>query len=91
MKLLPNCRFCYIDSLDQKLVKGKIVLCEGRTKGSGPFDAGAVGFLTQGQTSRDTIFSFPLPGSYLDLKDAANVYDYINSTRYKLKVSFHRG
>ncbi|KAK7276330.1 hypothetical protein RIF29_17469 [Crotalaria pallida] len=75
-------RFCYAGTLDPKLVKGKIVLCEGRrTQGLGPWSAGAVGFLTQGQTSRDNIFSFPLPGSYLDLKDGANIYDYIRSTR----------
>ncbi|XP_027368499.1 cucumisin-like [Abrus precatorius] len=74
-------RFCYMNTLDPKLVKGKIVLCEGKTKGLGPFEAGAVGFLTQGQNFRDSPFSFPLPGSYLDLKDGASVYDYLNSTR----------
>ena len=85
-KLLPNCRLCSGDSLDRKLVKGKIVLCDSRVKGSGPVNAGAVGFLSQGQTFRDTAFSFPLPGSYLELKDGANVYDYIKSTRYQLQT-----
>ncbi|OIW01973.1 hypothetical protein TanjilG_14062 [Lupinus angustifolius] len=73
---------CSIKSLDQNLIKGKIVLCEDTTyDGSGPLSAGAVGFLTQGQNYRDIPSSFPLPGSYLDLKDAANVNDYIKSTR----------
>ncbi|KAK7300771.1 hypothetical protein RJT34_11621 [Clitoria ternatea] len=74
-------RICYTNSLDPTLVKGKIVLCEGQNKGTGPSKAGAVGFLTQGQSFRDTPFSVSLPGSYLDLKDGASVYDYIISTR----------
>ncbi|RDY02017.1 hypothetical protein CR513_14574, partial [Mucuna pruriens] len=68
-------RVCSINSLDPNLVKGKIVLCEsGGTgfPGSAPFGAGAVGFLIQGQTSRDTPFTYALPGSYLELKDGVN-------------------
>lgn len=72
--------------MDKKLVKGKIVLCESRSKALGPFDAGAVGALIQGQGFRDLPPSLPLPGSYLALQDGASVYDYINSTRYQLKM-----
>ncbi|CAJ1863124.1 unnamed protein product [Sphenostylis stenocarpa] len=74
-------RFCFSGSLDEKLVEGKIVLCETRNKAIGPFDAGAVGALIQGQSTRDIPPSLPLPGSYLGLRDGASVLDYINSTR----------
>ncbi|KAF7831009.1 cucumisin-like isoform X1 [Senna tora] len=74
-------RFCSSDSLDENLVKDKIVLCEGRGKALGPFYSGAAGALTQGQNFRDSPFSFPLPASYINLQDAANVFVYINSTR----------
>ncbi|KAI9078350.1 hypothetical protein K1719_039726 [Acacia pycnantha] len=74
-------RSCSEGSLDPNLVKGKIVLCEGRNKAEGAFMAKAVGALTQGQTSRDYGWSFPLPASYIDLKDANNIFVYINSTR----------
>nr|KYP32508.1 Cucumisin [Cajanus cajan] len=74
-------RFCFSGSLDKKLVQGKIVLCESRSKAIGPFDAGAVGALVQGQNYRDSPSTLPLAGSYLGLQDGATVYDYINSTR----------
>ncbi|BAT85982.1 hypothetical protein VIGAN_04359000 [Vigna angularis var. angularis] len=74
-------RFCFSGSLDKKLVEGKIVLCDSRSIATGPFNAGSVGALIQGQSSRDLPPSLPLPGSYLELKDGASVLDYINSTR----------
>ncbi|XP_057441881.1 cucumisin-like isoform X2 [Lotus japonicus] len=76
-------RYCFRNSLDKNLVKGKIVLCEGRYEkaGSETLEAGAIGLLTQGQTGRQNANSFPLSASDLDLKDAAYIYDYINSTR----------
>jgi len=84
--MFPNCRFCYSGSLDKKLVEGKIVLCDGRSRAMGTFDAGAVGALLQGQSFRDISPSLPLPGSYLDLQDGTSILDYINSTRYQLKI-----
>nr|AAD02075.4 subtilisin-like protease C1 [Glycine max]AAN12272.1 subtilisin-like protease C1 [Glycine max] len=81
-------RYCSSGSLDKKLVKGKIVLCESRSKALGPFDAGAVGALIQGQGFRDLPPSLPLPGSYLALQDGASVYDYINSTRTPIATIF---
>ncbi|XP_028776148.1 cucumisin-like isoform X2 [Neltuma alba] len=74
-------RFCAGNTLDPNLVTGKIVLCEGRSKASGAFMAEAVGALTQGQNFRDYSLTFPLPASYIDLQDAANIFSYINSTR----------
>ncbi|KAL2317181.1 hypothetical protein Fmac_031057 [Flemingia macrophylla] len=76
-------RYCLYNSLDPNLVKGKIVLCEGERIGMlrpPTLQAGAVGFLLQGQRGRDTSFSCGLPGSYLELKDGVSVYDYIKFT-----------
>ncbi|XP_059457509.1 cucumisin-like [Corylus avellana] len=74
-------RYCTNNSLDQDLVKGKIVLCDIRTTGAGAFLAGAVGTVMQGQAQQDLATSAPLPASYLRLKDGSKVYSYINSTR----------
>ncbi|XP_054796520.1 cucumisin-like [Prosopis cineraria] len=74
-------RFCSGGTLDPNLVKGKIVLCEGRSQASGPFIAEAAGALTQGQNLRDSPLAFPLPASYMNLQDASNIFSYMNSTR----------
>ena len=80
--MCDKCRFCFSDTLDPKLEKGKIVLCEGRSRALGASIAEAIGALTQGQNFRDTALTFALPASYLDLQDATNIYSYLNSTRY---------
>ena len=82
------CRFCFGNSLNKKLVKGKIVLCEGRTAGLGPLLSDAAGAVTQGQNFRDAALSFPLPGSYLSLQDGVDIFFYINSSRYQLNATF---
>ncbi|KAI9078317.1 hypothetical protein K1719_039693 [Acacia pycnantha] len=74
-------RFCSNGTLDPNLVKGKIVLCEGRSRALGTLTAEAIGALTQGQSFRDYPVTFPLPASYIDLQDATNIFTYINSTR----------
>ncbi|XP_058744846.1 cucumisin-like [Vicia villosa] len=73
-------RNCSTNSLDIKLVKGKIVLCEDSLGSAEAHRVGAVGVLIQGPTY-DTAYSFPLPASYLKPKDAAKVHKYIKSTR----------
>ncbi|XP_059457641.1 cucumisin-like [Corylus avellana] len=74
-------RYCINNSLDQDLVKGKIVLCDGQTTGEAELLAGAVGTVAQGQDQHDFATSYPLPASYLRLEDGSKVYSYINSTR----------
>ncbi|KAI4306763.1 hypothetical protein L6164_030012 [Bauhinia variegata] len=74
-------RFCDSGSMDENLVKGKIILCDARIKGYGPLRANASGFLSQGQNFRDDASLYPLPASYINLQDGAAVLDYINSTR----------
>lgn len=69
-------------------MKGKIVLCKGHIGSQEAFRAGAIGVLTQGQISRDTAFSFPLPGCYLRTKDAKKIHKYIYSTRYQIQVPY---
>ncbi|XVE69291.1 hypothetical protein DITRI_Ditri09bG0140000 [Diplodiscus trichospermus] len=74
-------RFCHINSLDQNLVKGKIVLCDKADKGKGPFLAGATGTLTRDpQASNDYADFFALPGSYLDLVNGNKIFQYMKST-----------
>ncbi|XVE69290.1 hypothetical protein DITRI_Ditri09bG0139900 [Diplodiscus trichospermus] len=74
-------RFCFTNSLDQNLVRGKIVLCDTASNGRGPFLAGAAGTVTRDQYPKDFADLFALPGSYLDLVDGSKVYQYINATR----------
>jgi len=70
---LLKCRYCKKNSLDQDLVKGKIVLCDVRTTGEEEFLAGAVGTVMQGRARQDVAKSFPLPASYLRLEDGSKV------------------
>ncbi|GMN41406.1 hypothetical protein TIFTF001_010638 [Ficus carica] len=74
-------RYCYGDSLDKKLVKGKIVFCDGYTLGTGPMLAGAVGVVMSGGAFGKLADTFPLPASSLSLEDRAKLYVYLNSTR----------
>ncbi|XP_042955327.1 cucumisin-like isoform X1 [Carya illinoinensis] len=74
-------RYCQPDSLDQNLVKGKIVLCDLVVDGEGAFQASAVGTVIIGPGRKDVAYSFPLPASYLGIEDGTNVYIYLNSTR----------
>ncbi|KAH7537182.1 hypothetical protein FEM48_Zijuj03G0065000 [Ziziphus jujuba var. spinosa] len=72
-------RECDINSLDKKLVKGKIVYCESDTKGQGPLLAGATGFLGKGRLFGGTSSNLPLPGSLLSYNEASEVYKYIKA------------
>ncbi|KAG6626541.1 hypothetical protein CIPAW_15G056100, partial [Carya illinoinensis] len=74
-------RYCLPNSLDQNLMKGKIVLCDLVVDGEGAFQASAVGTVIKGPGRRDAAYSFPLSASYLGIEDGSNVYFYINSTR----------
>ena len=80
--LLEKCRYCYEDSLDKNLVKGKIVLCDVENYGVGQLLAGAIGTVMQGRRPSSGAFAFPLPAAYLSLEDGGDIYSYINSTRY---------
>ncbi|KAJ0100792.1 hypothetical protein Patl1_06471 [Pistacia atlantica] len=72
--------FCFEDSLDQNLVKGKVVVCDILDTGKGPFYAGAAGALMRGQSNRDAAYHFPLPTSYINTADGNKVMLYLRST-----------
>ncbi|KAK8592124.1 hypothetical protein V6N13_062710 [Hibiscus sabdariffa] len=72
-------KLCLENSLNPKLVKGKIVVCDRLVSGSGPLAAGAIGALFQGIGPKDAAFSFPLPASHVDTVDGSRIFVYINS------------
>ncbi|KAG5557872.1 hypothetical protein RHGRI_007940 [Rhododendron griersonianum] len=73
-------RYCFVDSLDETLVKDKIVLCDQLSDGEGPLYAGGIGAIMQDDGFKDLAFSFPLSASYLGSTDGAAVFLYINKT-----------
>ncbi|XVF23983.1 hypothetical protein REPUB_Repub13aG0087100 [Reevesia pubescens] len=72
--------FCFQNSLDQNLVRGKIVLCDTVGTGRGAFLAGAAGTMTRDPGPNDYTNSFPLPASCFDLVDGSKIFQYMNST-----------
>ncbi|TYG65768.1 hypothetical protein ES288_D06G213300v1 [Gossypium darwinii] len=75
-------RFCFPNSLDKNLVKGKIVLCDTiLANGIGALLAGAAGTVARDQDSYiDYSSLFPLPASCFNLVDGRNIFEYVNST-----------
>ncbi|KAJ4840061.1 hypothetical protein Tsubulata_047987 [Turnera subulata] len=74
-------RYCYQDSLDNKLVKGKIVLCDWVNGGEPEVEAGAVGAIMQDGFFKDFAINFPLPATHLNPSDGFEVSEYVNKTR----------
>ncbi|KAL8093530.1 hypothetical protein AgCh_035415 [Apium graveolens] len=73
-------RYCSLDSLDETLVDGKIVLCDELNDGEGALQSGAIGTIMQDGGFKDDAFSFPLSTSYLSLEDGKEVSTFINTT-----------
>ncbi|ONK76872.1 uncharacterized protein A4U43_C02F730 [Asparagus officinalis] len=73
-------RHCYYGSLDEKIVKGKIVLCDSRTEGGGLILAGAIGAVMQADSYTDYALSYPLPATVIGPLDRGNILQYINMT-----------
>lgn len=69
-------------------MNGKIVLCDGNPDASEALKAGVVGILTSDLFAKDVAYSFALPTCDLELKDAKNIYRYIRSTRYQVRVPY---
>ena len=82
LNFLLNNRFCTKNSLNPNLVKGKIVLCEALSTGTGAFLAGAAGAVMADRGTKDSASSFPLPVSYLGAADGSSIASYLSSTRY---------
>lgn len=75
-------RFCLNNTLDDNLVRGRIVVCDAQTSGVPQLLAGAVGCVMQ-QTSilNDTSFPFPLPVAVVSSNKMQSVSTYIKSSR----------
>ncbi|CAI8586224.1 unnamed protein product [Vicia faba] len=69
------------NTLDVRLVKGKIVLCEGKEGVEEAFRVGAIGILMYGPTLPEKALSYPLPACFLQTKDVTGIFKYISSTR----------
>lgn len=82
-----KCRLCLEDSLNQNLVKGKIVLCDGISgaKKVG-FASGAAGIVMHSEEIKDTGSSYALPASHIYTQDANDVYTYMTTTRYMIYI-----
>ncbi|KAK2968581.1 hypothetical protein RJ640_009409 [Escallonia rubra] len=74
-------RYCFRNSLDSNLVKGKIILCDSLGNGASALVAGAAGTVMRDRGNKDVAYVFPLPATYLGVEDGATVFNYINSTR----------
>ncbi|CAL9163042.1 unnamed protein product [Musa hybrid cultivar] len=66
--------------LDEKLVKGKIVLCGYIDDGTGAYLAGAKGAVMLNDAFLDTSFSFPLPAIAISYSNGEKLMQYINKT-----------
>ncbi|PKA63134.1 Cucumisin [Apostasia shenzhenica] len=75
-------RFCQAGSLDDKLVKGKVVVCDGLSDGSGSRLAGAVAVIMPAAGANDYALEFGLPASILSPDDNTRIVQYANKTTY---------
>ncbi|TKY56802.1 Cucumisin protein [Spatholobus suberectus] len=73
-------RSCPVNSLDEALVKGKIVLCDGYRGPSVGFVSGAAGVIFGSPDSKVVAKIFALPAAHLSQNDGTLVYSYIKST-----------
>ncbi|XP_063948438.1 subtilisin-like protease SBT4.3 isoform X2 [Daucus carota subsp. sativus] len=74
-------RHCRKNSLDSKLVKGKIVLCDELSNGESIFLSGVAGTIMRDAENRDNTKLFPLPATFLGVDDGDKAFKYIRSTR----------
>ncbi|XP_022764504.1 cucumisin-like [Durio zibethinus] len=74
-------RYCWPGTLNQTLVKGKIVFCEYDSDAEGAMDGGAVGVVFQYAEQKDYEFSYPLPLSNLNIDDGRTVLTYVTTTK----------
>jgi len=82
-------RLCLENSLDENLVKGKIVLCDGfQGPSSLGLVSGAAGILLRSSVPKDVAFIYALPAVVIGLVDGAIIQSYINLSRYILPYFF---
>ncbi|KAF3433614.1 hypothetical protein FNV43_RR24716 [Rhamnella rubrinervis] len=78
---------CQPNSLDKKLVKGKIVYCEGGNAGQELASAGAAGLIMKGLRIGVVVDSFPLATSLTDIHAASEVFIYANDDSVNNKTA----
>ncbi|KAJ7964575.1 Cucumisin [Quillaja saponaria] len=75
-------RLCLPNSLDEDLVKGKMVLCDAFLGATDiEFLSGAAGAIMRSSAPKDSASSFALPATHLTVETGLNIFSYINSTR----------
>ncbi|KAM5551586.1 cucumisin-like [Rosa sericea] len=76
--------FCLEDTLEEDLIKDKIVLCDGPIDGAGDgaILGGAIGIVLTGQKVADEVLGpLSVPASHVGLEEHSDIYKYINLTR----------
>ncbi|KAK9103469.1 hypothetical protein Sjap_020723 [Stephania japonica] len=76
-------RYCAENSLDPKIVQGKLVYCELQEWGVDSFvkEAGGIGAILAGEVASDDAQIFMAPATMVNYTVGQVVSDYINSTR----------
>ncbi|KAI4305935.1 hypothetical protein L6164_029261 [Bauhinia variegata] len=80
----PKCKFaknCWIECLDPKIVKGKILLCASDVMISKALNYGASGFIVLDETNLTYHKIDPFPLSYVGLEEFQLLQSYVNSTK----------
>ncbi|KAJ1391132.1 Peptidase S8/S53 domain [Sesbania bispinosa] len=85
--MVPSFRSCLEGSLEQDLVKGKIVLCDGGSSSVG-LVSGAAGILFRSVAPQDVARTFALPAIHLSENDGKLIHSYINSTSNPTAIIF---
>ncbi|XP_054799747.1 cucumisin-like [Prosopis cineraria] len=75
-------RSCIENSLDEAMVKGKIVLCDKYLPAQTGLASGAAGIVVPGISSKDwaSLFTLALPLAVLTLNDGTSIFSYLNSS-----------
>ncbi|KAJ7964589.1 cucumisin-like [Quillaja saponaria] len=81
-------RYCTNGTLDNNLIKGKIVLCESLEVTQLTSTSGATGLVIQNNSYLDSGFAYVLPASQIPTKDGESVLSYIRRTRFPSATIF---
>ena len=73
--------YCIPGELDMNKVKGKIVLCEDRSDGSGVIMAKGAGVIMPSRPFDNFALPFPLPTTIISTEDISKVLEYIRSSK----------
>ena len=74
-------KYCIPGALDMNKVKGKIVLCEDRSDGSGVMMANGAGVIMPSRAFDNFALPFPLPTTIISTEDISKVLEYVRSSK----------